>query len=303
MLSKAFICLGKRLLNARGQINLSLTEVSKNCLRSTQITADASEKAKNTTSIITELNKSSKLIGKIVGLIDNVADQTNMLALHADIEAAGAGEAGRGFAVVANEVKELAKQTTKATEEISQQIENMKTNITDAVDAVATTTDVIEETKTITQSIASSVVEQSAIMGQILSTVVQSSEKVNHISLEIVEIANNSQYSAANMSEASKGVADIAKSVVDLSMASNGVATNVDKVSSRVEAIASTSEDIAVTVNHISEDIQDVSLSISSSVTSAEESGDFARGCLKSRRRWIVWSIGSGCRRFTDPIA
>lgn len=259
------------------EINISLSEVSRNCVRSIQITGDASEKAKNATTIISELNTSSKLIGKIVSLIDDIADQTNMLALNAAIEAAGAGEAGKGFAVVANEVKELAKQTADATEEISLQVDTMKQNIENAVKAISTINNVIEETKTITNTIAAAVSEQSATTGQILNIVVQSSEKVNHINQEIMGIATNSQYSATSMSEAAKGVADIASAVVALSASANGAASDVEQVSSKMHAITKTADDISTAVTDISIDIQDVTSAVASSVTSAEETGGLSK--------------------------
>src|SRR5215469_9831249 len=95
------------------------------------------QKAKNTNDIIQRLETASRQIGKIVDMISDIADQTNMLALNAAIEAAGAGEAGKGFMIVANEVKELAKQTAAATDEIAEQIENMQKNMPEAVGAVA----------------------------------------------------------------------------------------------------------------------------------------------------------------------
>ena len=119
----------------------------------------------------------SRQIGKIVNVISDIADQTNMLALNASIEAAGAGEAGKGFAVVANEVKELAKQTAEATEEISQQIEDMQFNITCAVGSMETITDVTKEITHITNTIAAAVTEQSAITGEISNSIVRASQK------------------------------------------------------------------------------------------------------------------------------
>lgn len=259
------------------EINYSLNEVSRNCVRSIQITADASSQAKSTNTIIEELNKSSRLIGKIISLIDDIADQTNMLALNAAIEAAGAGDAGKGFAVVANEVKELAKQTAEATEEISQQVDTMQKNILGAVNAISSISDVIEETKAITNTIAAAVSEQSATTGQILNIVVKASEKVNHINQEIIEIASNSQNSAKNMSEATTGVDGIANSVIALSSSAKGVASNIEQISSKMNSLATTSDEISIAVNEISKDVQEVTTAVASSVNSAEGTGKLAK--------------------------
>ena len=181
------------------EINLSLNEISKNCERSIHITTDAGENAKDTNDIIGRLNNSSKQIGKVVNVINDIADQTNMLALNAAIEAAGAGEAGKGFAVVANEVKELAKQTAEATEEISGQIETMQTNMSGAVKAVSTINDVIREITTITNTIAAAVTEQTAITGEISNAVQKAAEKANYITRDIGEIASNTQSVTKNL--------------------------------------------------------------------------------------------------------
>jgi methyl-accepting chemotaxis protein/NAD-dependent dihydropyrimidine dehydrogenase PreA subunit len=202
---------------AMKEINISLNEISQNCGRSKNITSDAEQKARDTNNIIDVLNTSSKQIGKIVKVINEIADQTNMLALNAAIEAAGAGEAGKGFAVVAGEVKELARQTADSTEEISHQIEVMQNNMTNAVNAMGTITEVIDEMSSITNTIAAAVSEQSAVSGSISNAVVVAAEKVNLITEKIKDIAFSSQDAAKSIYEASIGMNDLAVTAAELS--------------------------------------------------------------------------------------
>ena len=204
-------------VHAMKEINISLNEISQNCGRSKNITADAETKAKDTNRIIETLNMSSKQIGKIVKVIDDIADQTNMLALNAAIEAAGAGEAGKGFAVVAGEVKELAKQTAESTEEIGQQIEVMQENMSDAVNAMGTIMQVIDEMTSITNTIAAAVAEQSSVSGNISNAVVVAAEKVNLITEKTSDIATSSKYAAESVSAASVGIKDLADTASKLS--------------------------------------------------------------------------------------
>ncbi len=216
------------------EINHSLNTVNRNCERSISITSDAGSKARYTNSIINDLDNSAKQIAKIVSVINKISNQTNMLALNAAIEAAGAGEAGKGFAVVAGEVKALANQTAKATEEIRQQIENMQENMSKAVAAVAMINEVIEEITSIANTIGASVTEQYVTTGEISNAVVKSAEKVNAISMEIGQVAGNAQNAARNIMESSNGIKDIAQSASELSTASNDVAKNAEKSASSI---------------------------------------------------------------------
>lgn len=203
---------------AMKEINISLNEISQNCGRSKNITSDAEVKAKDTNRIIDVLNTSSKQIGKIVKVINEIADQTNMLALNAAIEAAGAGEAGKGFAVVAGEVKELARQTAESTEEIGQQIEVMQNNMSDAVSAMGTIIEVIDEMTSITNTIAAAVSEQSAVSGNISNAAVAAAEKVSLITEKTRDIAISSQNAAKSIAEASVGVKELASTATELSV-------------------------------------------------------------------------------------
>lgn len=202
---------------AMKEINISLNEISVNCGRSKNITADAEEKARSTNDIIGKLSYSSKQIGKVVKVINEIADQTNMLALNAAIEAAGAGEAGKGFAVVAGEVKALARQTAESTEEIGQQIETMQQNMSDAVEAMRTIGHVIDEMSSITNTIAAAVAEQSAVSGSISNAVVDAAEKVKMITEKTSYIATSSQNAAKSVAEASEGIKELAATASKLS--------------------------------------------------------------------------------------
>jgi methyl-accepting chemotaxis protein len=245
-------------VHALKEIDISLNEVNKNCSKSIQITADAGQKAKSTNEIIAKLSASSKQIGKIVEVINNIAEQTNMLALNAAIEAAGAGESGKGFAVVANEVKELAKQTAEATDEISDQIESMQSGISRAVLSVSDINKVIEEITGITNTIASAVTEQSATTGEISKAATRAAENVNQISKEINEVSGNAKNVARSVEESTNGVMDIAKSANELSQASSEVAHNSERASNTVSQVSRSSSEISSSTTDIAKNIQEI---------------------------------------------
>lgn len=241
------------------EINISLEEISKNCQRAMEITENGETKASDTQQIMGKLSQSSKQIGKIIDVINDIADQTNMLALNAAIEAAGAGEAGKGFAVVANEVKELAKQTAEATEEISRQIQTMQENMSEAVKASEDIMEVIEENTNITNMIASAVTEQSATTGEISKTVASASEKINLITEKIEYVANNSRDVSRSINEASRGVEEVARSSSEISQASNEVARNTEFATNRMNEISRISEEIASGSSDIAESMVEIS--------------------------------------------
>ncbi len=279
--SKDVSSLVSNVATAVKEINLSLNEINTNCERSIQITADASDKASDTNTIIKNLDKSSKQIEKIINVINDIADQTNMLALNAAIEAAGAGEAGKGFAVVANEVKELAKQTAEATDEIAEQIENMHLNMVEAVEAVGTITEVIKEINIITNTIAAAVTEQSVSTGEILNAVVKSADRVNQITNEIGEIATHSQNTARSISETSKGVEEIAKSATEISTASKQTAQSVDNLSSMLGNVEKVSMELSRQSKEICGGIMDLGKESSSVVGAADRSHELSRDLEK----------------------
>ncbi|MFZ5644108.1 MAG: methyl-accepting chemotaxis protein [Bacillota bacterium] len=267
------------------EINYSLNEVSRNCERSIQITDNAGIRAGETTHIIEKLSYSSRQIGKIVNVINDIAEQTKMLALNAAIEAAGAGEAGKGFAVVANEVKELAKQTAEATDEISSQIDAMQNNMTSAVKAVQTITEVIEEIIDITNTIASAVTEQSASTGEISKSVILSAEKVSLITREIAEVAENARQAARNIDEASKGLQEVARSINDISMSANEANENTTRASERVALVARDASEISGGALEIMQRIEEINHLSNETAAGADETSMSAKKLAELTRQ------------------
>lgn len=259
------------------EISLSLTEISRNCERSIHITSDAGQNAKDTNAIIEKLNHSSKQIGKIIGVINDIADQTNMLALNAAIEAAGAGEAGKGFAVVANEVKELAKQTAEATEEIGDQIDAMQNNMTGAVKAVETITEVIKEIMSITGTIAAAVTEQTAITGDISTSVIKAAEKSNLITKEIGDLVINANSASDSLSEAAKGVNAIAQSVLELSVSSNEVSQSSEMAFEKIQTITQSTMEISTAAGVVSRNTQEIAAAFKDVTTGSSKTSQSAK--------------------------
>jgi methyl-accepting chemotaxis protein len=168
----------------------SIGEISRRAAEATDISKQAVEQSSKTTEIVSGLTTAAQRIGQVVGLIQTVAGQTNLLALNATIEAARAGEAGRGFAVVATEVKALANQTSKATEEISAQIAGVQQATEDAAAAILEIADTINKINQISTTIASAVEEQNAVTRDISVNMQTASTGVESITRNVAEIAS-----------------------------------------------------------------------------------------------------------------
>ena len=195
------------------QMQASIREISKSANESAKVAKAAVGVAETTNHTIAKLGESSVEIGKVIKVITSIAQQTNLLALNATIEAARAGEAGKGFAVVANEVKELAKETAKATEEIGQKIDAIQSDTKGAVQAIGEISGIINQINDISNNIASAVEEQTVTTNEI----------------------------ARNVGEAAKGTAEIAQNIGGVAIAAQNTtrgATDMQKAAQALSGMA-----------------------------------------------------------------
>lgn len=188
--------------SAVSQMSTSIVEISKNAGEATRVANDAVDVAGQTTQIIRKLGASSTDIGNVVKVITSIAQQTNLLALNATIEAARAGETGKGFAVVANEVKELAKETARATEDISQRVQAIQLDSEGAVSAIDQISSIIGHINEIFGTIASAVEEQTATSNEISRSITIAAEGSKHIANNIQTMAGSTKLTTRHVDEA-----------------------------------------------------------------------------------------------------
>ncbi|MBI5133052.1 MAG: HAMP domain-containing protein [Rhodopseudomonas palustris] len=214
---------------ATEELSASVGEIGRQAGQSSQIAGSAVEQAQETDGRIGKLTQAAQQIGDVIKLITAIAEQTNLLALNATIEAARAGDAGRGFAVVAAEVKSLASQTAKATDEISSQVAEMQQATRESVTAIKKIGDTITEISTISASIASAVSQQGAATREI-ATSVQNVARGSH------QVASNITEVNRGASETGTASAQVLHSARSLSAESARLRTELDRFMANIRA-------------------------------------------------------------------
>ncbi len=198
------------------EMSASIREIAKSATDAARVANSAVKVAETTNATIGKLGESSAEIGKVIKVITSIAQQTNLLALNATIEAARAGEAGKGFAVVANEVKELAKETAKATEDISQKIEAIQADTRGAVAAIAQISSIIGQINDIQNTIASAVEEQTATTNEITRNVSEAAKGSGEIAENITGVADAARHTTTGANDSRKAAAELTRMAADL---------------------------------------------------------------------------------------
>jgi methyl-accepting chemotaxis protein len=200
------------------EMSASIKEIAKNTSEAARVAKEAVAVAEQTNQTISDLGASSAEIGNVIKVITSIAEQTNLLALNATIEAARAGAAGKGFAVVANEVKELAKQTGQATEDISEKISAIQQGTQGAVAAIQQIGGIINQVNDIANTIASAVEEQSVTTNEMSRNVEEAAKGSNEIVRNITAVAQAAQSAASGASQTQAAAQELARLASELQM-------------------------------------------------------------------------------------
>ena len=201
---------------ATEQMTASIREIAKNASEAAQVAVLAVQKTKAANETMNRLDKSSEEIGSVVKLITSIAQQTKLLSLNATIEAARAGAAGKGFAVVANEVKDLANETAKATEQITQKIQAIQQDTTKSVEALTEISGVIARMNDISATIASAVEEQTATTNEIARNVSEAARGGSQVTDNIELVAQAAKSTAGGAQDTLASAGELAKMAAGL---------------------------------------------------------------------------------------
>ncbi|MGZ4464767.1 MAG: methyl-accepting chemotaxis protein [Nocardioides sp.] len=198
------------------EMGASIREIARNTSDAARVASEAVLTAERTNGTVAKLGDSSSEIGNVIKVITSIAEQTNLLALNATIEAARAGEAGKGFAVVANEVKELAQETARATQDISSRVAAIQVDTSDAMEAIGQITDVIGQINDFQATIASAVEEQTATTSEMNRNVADAATGSGEIAANINGVAVAAEATSGGVTRAQQAASELARLSEDL---------------------------------------------------------------------------------------
>ncbi|MGY1754032.1 methyl-accepting chemotaxis protein [Blastococcus sp. SYSU D01042] len=198
------------------EMGASIREIASNAAEASQVALRAVTAAENTTATVAKLGESSAEIGNVVKVITSIAEQTNLLALNATIEAARAGEAGKGFAVVANEVKELAQETAKATEDIARRVNAIQGDTSAAVAAIGEISSIVAQISDRQTTIASAVEEQTATTNEMSRSVQEAASGSGQIAENITSVSTAADSTTQALSQTRVAVDELSRMAADL---------------------------------------------------------------------------------------
>ncbi|MFC7335071.1 PAS domain-containing methyl-accepting chemotaxis protein [Rhodocista pekingensis] len=201
---------------ATEELSASIREITAQIGQATSVTREAVKAGTDTQQTIGALSDAVSRIGEFATIINDIAGQTNLLALNATIEAARAGEAGKGFAVVAHEVKSLASQTSRSTEDIQRQIDSIQAATRLAVESVSRISRRIEEVDGISTAIAAAIEEQAAATGEIARSVAEAAEAARNVSTRIADVSEEASATGSDAARVRDEASEVATSVEDL---------------------------------------------------------------------------------------
>ncbi len=198
------------------EMSASIQEIAKNVSEAARVARRAVSVAESTSETMRKLGESGAEIGVVIKLITSIAQKTNLLALNATIEAARAGTAGQGFAVVANEVKELARQTSKATEDIRGRIESIQSNTRSSAEAIANISSIVDEISHISDTVAASIQEQNATTTEMARHISEGAKNSSEISKNIQGVAQSAESTSSGALELRRATSELGETSTEL---------------------------------------------------------------------------------------
>lgn len=253
------------------ELTATLSDVARSCNQARTASATTTEQANSGGQAMKKLNDSAIKIGKVVDVIHDIADQTNMLALNATIEAARAGEAGKGFAVVAKEIKDLARQTADATGQIAQQISTMQEDCSRAVQNIDAVVISVKDNEGIIETIAESANQHQTVAQQISESMSEAAAGAEEVAAGSSDMRVVAFEISQNSSDAARGGEEIAQRCAELAETSDSFASKVGNVEDGISDIVQSTNEIHTGIDHVAGAAAELNKSSSSFSSIAEK--------------------------------